>query len=82
MKVSTYTTFEAGNIYSMHFIGDSNLKPEFICTKRTAKTATFQRFKSKQEPITRKVKQYNGIEYILEGNYSMAPSIYADNIVG
>ena len=27
------TKFEAGNVYEMRFIGDSDLRPEFICTK-------------------------------------------------
>jgi len=75
--------FEKGNIYQMKFIGDSELKPEFICTKVTPKTATFERFGSKNpESITRKIKTYNGVEYILDGSYSMAPSIKADKVVG
>ena len=73
--------FEEGNIYQMRFIGDSDLKPQFICTKRTAKTVTMQRFQCK-ETLTRRIKTYNGVEYILERKYSMAPSIQADKIVG
>ena len=79
---NTETRFEEGNIYQMTFIGDSDLKPQFICIKRTAKTATFQRFQSKEEAITRKIKVYNNSEYIVDGSYSMAPSINSNKIVG
>ena len=75
------TKFEAGNIYQVNFIGDSDLKPQWICIKRTNKTVTFERFK-KTESITRRIKTYNGVEYVLDGSYSMAPSIYADKVVG
>ena len=74
----TTTTFEASKIYEMRFIGDSALKVPFTCVKRTAKTATF---KSKHETINRRIKIYNGEEYVLEGSYSMAPSINAKNII-
>jgi len=79
--MKTITKFEAGNIYEMRFIGDSNLKVKYICVKRTAKTITFEKFQS-TESINRRIKEYNGIEYILDGNYSMSPSIRANNIVG
>jgi hypothetical protein len=75
------TKFETGNIYQMRFIGDSQLRPEFICVKRTAKTVTFEKFQG-TERINRRIKVYNGVEYIVDGNYSMAPSIKADKIVG
>jgi hypothetical protein len=75
------TQFETGNIYEMRFIGDSDLRPQYICVKRTAKTVTFERFKS-TESITRRIKTYNNVEYIIDGNYSMAPSIKADRVVG
>jgi len=74
------TQFEAGKIYQMSFIGDSELRPEFKCIKRTAKTATFQRVCG-SETITRRIKTYNSCEYVLDGNYSMAPSINASRIV-
>lgn len=74
--------FEVGNIYQMDFIGDSQLKPHFICVKRTAKTATFERFKSNKDSITRKIQVFNNSEYIREGSYSMAPAIYANKVVG
>ena len=73
--------FEVGNIYSMSFIGDSELKPQFICVKRTAKTVTFERFQQ-TESISRRIKVHNNVEYILDGSYSMAPSIHADRVVG
>ena len=82
MTNATLIQFEAGNIYQMRFIGDSELKPQFICVKRTAKTITFSKIGSKKENINRRVKVYNGVEYILDGSYSMAPSIKADKIVG
>lgn len=81
--------FEVGNIHYMQFIGDSNLKPRWIVVKRTPKTVTFERvlkpgvnFEINHESLTRKTRVYRGVEYIHEGNYSMAPSIYADKIVG
>ena len=80
--MTNLTKFEAGNIYEMRFIGDSELKPHYICVKRTAKTVTFEKFKSHNESITRRIKTYNNNEYVLEGNYSMAPSINSSNIVG
>ena len=69
--------FETGATYQMRFIGDNELRPEFVCIKRTAKTATF---KGDNEIITRKIKTFgdNGSEYIVTGNYSMAPSINAE----
>jgi hypothetical protein len=79
---NTTIEFEAGNIYQMKFIGDSDLKPQYICVKTTGKTATFERFKNPSEVITRKIKVWNGVQYIVDGTYSMAPSIYADKIVG
>ena len=75
------TKFETGNIYEMRFITDSDLKPKFICVKRTNKTATFERLNCK-ESITRRIKIWEGVEYVVDGNYSMAPSIKASRIVG
>ena len=81
LNLDIMTQFEAGNIYEMSFIGDSELKPQWICIKRTAKTVTFERFQ-KKESITRRIKSYNNCEYILDGSYSMAPSINAGKVVG
>lgn len=74
-------TFEKGNIYTMKFIGDADLKPKFICVKRTPKTATFEGIES-NEVLTKRIKKHQGEEYILAGSYSMAPSIKASNIAG
>ena len=82
MTNATTVKFEEGNIYQMRFIGDSELKPQFICVKRTAKTITFSKIGSNKENMNRRVKVYNNVEYVLEGSYSMAPSINADKIVG
>ena len=73
--------FEVGNIYVMLFIGDSELRPQWICIKRTAKTATFKRCND-QELITRKIKSYDNTEFVMYGSYSMAPSINAKRIIG
>jgi hypothetical protein len=73
--------FETGNIYQMKFIGDSNLLVKYVCLSRTAKKITFGKVGS-EETISRMVKVYDNIEYVLEGNYSMAPIIKADIIVG
>jgi hypothetical protein len=82
MKMTTIKTFEAGNIYEMRFIGDSDLRPKFICVKRTATTVTFERFQNPKESIKRKIKVYDNAEFIVDGNYSFAPVISADRIVG
>lgn len=66
--------FETGKTYTMRFIGDSDLRPEFKCVKRTAKSATFA---GERETLTRKIKEHDGVEYVLSGNYSMAPCIKA-----
>jgi hypothetical protein len=80
--MSTVIAFETGNIYQMNFIGDSELKPQYICVKTTGKTATFERFRNPSDKITRKIKVWDNVEYIVDGSYSMAPSIYADKVVG
>jgi len=74
--------FEVSSVYQMRFITDSDLKPKYIVLKRTAKTVTFQKFQSpNSEKITRKInKDHKGIEYIVNGSYSMAPSISAKHI--
>ena len=59
---------EAADI-EMRFIGDSELKPKFICTKRTAKTVTFEKFCSNEKPMSRRIKTYNNVEYILDGQF-------------
>lgn len=76
------TKFEPNNVYEMCFIGDSQLKPKYICVKRTEKTATFQRFQHPEDEIKRRIKldSYNS-EYVLDGNYSMAPSISSRKVV-
>ena len=79
--MTTVAKFEEGNIYQMGFIGDSELKVKFICTKITAKTATFERFQG-TEKFTKKINNYSGVEYVRYGSYSMAPTIYSDKIIG
>lgn len=73
--------FEIGNVYEMRFITDSELKPQFICTKLTKSQATFERFMNSNDRITKKIKIYDNIEYIVTDNYSLAPVIKADRIV-
>lgn len=77
---TTNTQFETGNVYQMTFIGDSSLKVEFLCVKRTNKTVTFEKYKG-TEMLTRRIKVYDDVEYVLQGSYSMAPSIKATRIV-
>jgi hypothetical protein len=74
--------FETGNIYQMRFITDSDLLVNYICTKRTDKTVSFERYMNATEVITKKIKVYNNEEYIVTGSYSMAPSIKSSNLVG
>lgn len=75
----TATKFETGKTYQMLFIADADLRPKFVCVKRTDKTVTL---KGTHETLNCRIKEYNGCEYIKAGNYSMAPSIYADKVVG
>jgi hypothetical protein len=72
--------FKIGSTYEMSFIGDRNLRPQYKCVKRTAKTATFIGVKN-NEVLNRRVKTYDNREYVLDGAYSMAPAIYADKVV-
>lgn len=75
-------TFEIGNIYEMRFVTDSQLRPHFICSKRTAKTAWFKDINS-NERVSRRIKiDSEGNEYIVDGNYSMAPTINSKKVVG
>ena len=76
------TTFAEGNIYEMRFIGDNDLRPKYICVKRTPKTASFERYGTPGNTLTRKIKSYDGVEYIEKGSYSMAPRISAKNVCG
>ena len=73
--------FEIGNIYEMRFITDSELKPQFICTKLTKTQATFERFMNPNDRITKKIKVYDNVEYIVTDSYSLAPVIKANRIV-
>ena len=73
-------TFNPGSVYEMSFIGDSNLRPQFVCVKRTAKTATFKAIDS-NETLKRRVKVYDNSEFVLDGNYSMSPRIKASRKV-
>ena len=76
--------FEVNSVYEMRYIGDSDLRVEYIVIKRTAKTITFDRFKHPLlERFSRRVRlDSEGREYIVDGSYSMAPSISAKNISG
>ncbi len=80
--MTTVNQFETGNIYEMRFIGDSDLRPKYICVKRTATKVTFERFQNPGDSITRKIKVWDNNEFIVDGSYSMAPSINAKNLVG
>ena len=71
--------FEVGQVYQMRFITDCDLRPKFKCTKITPKRATFERVESPRETITRGIKVWRGVQYVREGNYSMAPIIDASD---
>jgi len=76
------TIFEAGDIYEMTFVTDHQLRPHFLCTKRTAKTAWFKAI-DRNETLRRRIKtDTEGNEYIVEGGYSMAPTINSKRVVG
>jgi len=71
----TTSKFELNKTYTMRFIGDSDLLVKFVCIARTATMVTL---KGERETIKRKIKLYNGIEYVVTENYSMAPAIYSN----
>jgi hypothetical protein len=76
------TQFEEGNIYEMRFVTDSDLRVKFCCTRRTPKMATFSAV-DRTETIKRRIKVgYEGEEYVVDGKYSMAPTIRASRVVG
>jgi hypothetical protein len=75
-NTNTESTFEVGSVYEMRFITDSDLRVKFICTKRTAKTATFERFQG-TETFSKKIHTYDNSEYVKYDTYSMAPVIKA-----
>jgi len=80
--MSDLVKFKEGNIYEMRFVTDSDLKVPYICVKRTEKTIYLERFKEPSDKLTRRVKTYNGEEFVVAGSYSMAPSIYASRVIG
>lgn len=71
--------FEKGKTYEMLFIGDSDLRPNFLCTNRTEKMASFHNEKT-GEKLTKKIQSHGDSEYVLGGNYSMAPVIRASRV--
>ena len=75
----TTSKFQIGKTYQMNFIGDADLRVQFVCVKRTAKTVTL---KGTHETLNCRVKEYSGSEYVKAGSYSMAPTIYANKVVG
>ena len=79
---NNFAKFKEGERYHMTFIGDRDLRPVFLCLKRTAKMVTLKS-EATGEVLKKRIKKYsdNNSEYILEGNYSMAPRISAQRIV-
>ncbi len=75
----TTSKFQIGKTYEMFFIGDADLRIQFVCVKRTDKTVTL---KGTHETLNCRVKEYSGSEYVKAGSYSMVPTIYADKVVG
>jgi hypothetical protein len=73
--------FETGNVYEMTFITNADLRVPYICVKRTDKTVSFERFENPTERLNKKIKVYNNTEYVLKGDYSMAPMIKASRLV-
>ena len=74
----TTSKFEIGITYEMRFIGDYNLRPHFICIKRTDKQVTL---KGTHEIIRKKIAiSMDGDEYVSAGSYSMSPTIYSKDI--
>lgn len=69
-------TFEIGQSYEVQFIGDSQLRPRFTVTARTAKMVTGL-IHGKEYKVKVRFDSQDG-EYCLPyGTYSMRPSCYA-----
>jgi len=73
------SAFQVGKTYTYRYIGDCELKPKVTILKRTKSFVTFT---DGDGTARRKIKQHNGIEYFMpDGNYSMAPSCSADDLL-
>lgn len=70
-------TFEKGRTYRTSFIGDHNSKIEITVVKRTAKIVTLTGFIEGR----RRIHDFDGDEYVKDGDYSFAPSFYASEAI-
>jgi hypothetical protein len=72
--------FEAGKVYIMSWIGDSELKTPFEMVSRTAKFVTLKDIRT-NEIIRCKVEIYDGCEQCSPtGKYSMSPVLRASKV--
>lgn len=71
--------FQIGKTYYGRMIGDSNQKVCITIAKRTAKTVTLNQDAGRLAGKVLRIKADRGFEEVMPlGNYSMAPSVRAD----
>ena len=71
--------FEIGKTYVYKFYGDHDLVVLCKIIKRTAKTITYLEL-DENKTYTKKIRETFGVECVSTGSYSMAPTLYADNV--
>lgn len=73
------TKFETGKTYIYKFIGDHDIEVRCKVIKRTEKTITYVEL-DENKTFTRKIRETFGVECVSIASYSMAPTLYADNV--
>ena len=73
------TKFETGKTYIYKFCGDQDLAVRCKVIKRTEKTITYVEL-DENKTFTRKIRETFGVECVSIASYSMAPTLYADNV--
>lgn len=73
------TKFETGKTYIYKFCGDHDLEVRCKVIKRTEKTITYVEL-DENRTFTRKIRETFGVECVSIASYSMAPTLYADNV--
>ena len=73
------TKFETGKTYIYKFIGDQDLAVRCKVIKRTEKTITYVEL-DENKTCTRRIRETFGVECVSIASYSMAPTLYADNV--
>ena len=74
------TRFEEGKTYKHSFITDRNAEVFYKVIKRTSKSITVQNIETGETVKNKRIKEWDNTEIIKPlGNYSMAPTLRAEN---